>query len=398
MIVTAQFEYGAISIDSNILYSLGYKFDSGMLDQLKQFKNKHILIIQPRIIHNEMVKHVSEPFEKLHREIDKLCRESIRKLKTDENNSVQAASQLKGDLDPIALAEKIIFDFYREINGEVLETKDYLDVDELIELYFLNQPPFENNKEKKNEFPDAIALLCLDSWASEKGFKVVAVSNDKGWKLFSEGVANVEVVDDLQSALAIFQPHQRAMEIIESLLGNDFLDDGKRLFSDIKVRVADYVSDATDLTLDASSSYMFDYDDVQVEFDDVKILQKFGKTDPIDLIRIEDDEITLSISVEVQCTIKADFSFYVEDSMDRDEILIGRSMQATSESFNTLLLVTLSGDFTKSLDEIKLEHVEMQNNIDSVDFGSVEPELEPDYDEKYDYYCPSDIIDGQQTE
>ncbi|HCR1970355.1 TPA: DUF4935 domain-containing protein, partial [Enterobacter hormaechei subsp. xiangfangensis] len=386
------------SIDSNILYSLGYKFDSGMLDQLKQFKNKHILIIQPRIIHNEMVKHVSEPFEKLHREIDKLCRESIRKLKTDENNSVQAASQLKGDLDPIALAEKIIFDFYREINGEVLETKDYLDVDELIELYFLNQPPFENNKEKKNEFPDAIALLCLDSWASEKGFKVVAVSNDKGWKLFSEGVANVEVVDDLQSALAIFQPHQRAMEIIESLLGNDFLDDGKRLFSDIKVRVADYVSDATDLTLDASSSYMFDYDDVQVEFDDVKILQKFGKTDPIDLIRIEDDEITLSISVEVQCTIKADFSFYVEDSMDRDEILIGRSMQATSESFNTLLLVTLSGDFTKSLDEIKLEHVEMQNNIDSVDFGSVEPELEPDYDEKYDYYCPSDIIDGQQTE
>ncbi|MEA3928288.1 PIN domain-containing protein, partial [Enterobacter hormaechei] len=384
--------------DSNILYSLGYKFDSGMLDQLKQFKNKHILIIQPRIIHNEMVKHVSEPFEKLHREIDKLCRESIRKLKTDENNSVQAASQLKGDLDPIALAEKIIFDFYREINGEVLETKDYLDVDELIELYFLNQPPFENNKEKKNEFPDAIALLCLDSWASEKGFKVVAVSNDKGWKLFSEGVANVEVVDDLQSALAIFQPHQRAMEIIESLLGNDFLDDGKRLFSDIKVRVADYVSDATDLTLDASSSYMFDYDDVQVEFDDVKILQKFGKTDPIDLIRIEDDEITLSISVEVQCTIKADFSFYVEDSMDRDEILIGRSMQATSESFNTLLLVTLSGDFTKSLDEIKLEHVEMQNNIDSVDFGSVEPELEPDYDEKYDYYCPSDIIDGQQTE
>ncbi|MEA3966089.1 PIN domain-containing protein, partial [Enterobacter hormaechei] len=380
------------------LYSLGYKFDSGMLDQLKQFKNKHILIIQPRIIHNEMVKHVSEPFEKLHREIDKLCRESIRKLKTDENNSVQAASQLKGDLDPIALAEKIIFDFYREINGEVLETKDYLDVDELIELYFLNQPPFENNKEKKNEFPDAIALLCLDSWASEKGFKVVAVSNDKGWKLFSEGVANVEVVDDLQSALAIFQPHQRAMEIIESLLGNDFLDDGKRLFSDIKVRVADYVSDATDLTLDASSSYMFDYDDVQVEFDDVKILQKFGKTDPIDLIRIEDDEITLSISVEVQCTIKADFSFYVEDSMDRDEILIGRSMQATSESFNTLLLVTLSGDFTKSLDEIKLEHVEMQNNIDSVDFGSVEPELEPDYDEKYDYYCPSDIIDGQQTE
>ncbi|MEA5190830.1 PIN domain-containing protein [Enterobacter hormaechei] len=396
--MTAQFEYGAISIDSNILYSLGYKFDSGMLDQLKQFKNKHILIIQPRIIHNEMVKHVSEPFEKLHREIDKLCRESIRKLKTDENNSVQAASQLKGDLDPIALAEKIIFDFYREINGEVLETKDYLDVDELIELYFLNQPPFENNKEKKNEFPDAIALLCLDSWASEKGFKVVAVSNDKGWKLFSEGVANVEVVDDLQSAMAIFQPHQRAMEIIESLLGNDFLDDGKRLFSDIKVRVADYVSDATDLTLDASSSYMFDYDDVQVEFDDVKILQKFGKTDPIDLIRIEDDEITLSISVEVQCTIKADFSFYVEDSMDRDEILIGRSMQATSESFNTLLLVTLSGDFTKSLDEIKLEHVEMQNNIDSVDFGSVEPELEPDYDEKYDYYCPSDIIDGQQTE
>jgi hypothetical protein len=396
--VAAQLEYGAISIDSNIMHSLGYKFDSGMLDQLKQFKNKHVVIIQPRIIHNEMVKHVSEPFDKLHNEIDRIRKDSIRKLKIENEIAIQAASTLKGELDAVQLAEKIIGEFYEEINGQVLDTKDYLDSDELVELYFQNEPPFENNKEKKYEFPDAIALLCLDSWANKQDFKVVAVSNDKGWKAFSEGSSNVEVVDDLQSALAIFQPHQLALQIIESLLGNDFLDEGKRLFTEIKDAVQDSVSDATDLAIEASSAFMFDYDDVAVAFDDMKILQKFGKSEPIDLIRIDEGEITLSINVEVHCSVDANFNYYVEDSMDRDEVNIGNSSERTAEVFNTLLLVTLSGDFTKSLDEIELVAVEMQSNIDSADFGEIQPYFEPDFDDKYDYYSPSDISSGQETE
>lgn len=393
-----QLEYGAISIDSNVMYSLGYRFDAGMLEQLKQFKNKHVIIIQPRIIHNEMVKHVSEPFVKLHNDIERIKKESVRKLKRDENLAVKAAEALKGELSPTEFAEKIINEFYNEVNGDVLDADKYVKVDDLVDLYFHCEPPFENNKEKKNEFPDAIALLSLDSWAVEQEFKVVAVSEDKGWAKFAEGASNIEVVNDLQTALAKFQPHQRAIQIIESLLGNDFLDEGQRIFTEIKDIVAGSVSEATDLTVEASSAFMFDYDDVSVEFEDMKILQKFGKSEPIDLIRIDEDEITLSINVEIQCAVDANFNYYVEDSMDRDEIHIGSSSERVAENFNTLLLVTLSGDFTKSLDEIELVGVEMQSNVDTVDFGNIEPYFEPEFDEKYDYYSPSDIIAGQETE
>lgn len=394
----AQLEYGAISIDSNIMYSLGYKFDAGMLEQLKQFKNKHVVVIQPRIIHNEMVKHVSEPFEKLHNEIEKIRKESVRKLKIDDALAIQAAQTLKGELDAMDLAEKLISSFYQEVNGKVLETHDFLDVNELVDLYFHSEPPFENNKEKKSEFPDAIALLCLDAWAAKQNFKVVAVSNDKGWSAFADTASNVEVVDDLQSALAIFQPHQRAMEIIESLLGNDFLDEGERLFSEIKKSVSSTVSDSYDLTIEASSALMFEYDDVSVEFDDMRILQKLGKTEPIDLIRIEDDEITLSINVEIQCSVTANFSFYIEDSLDRDMVSLGNSSETTSETFNTVLLVSLSGDFSESLDNIELINVEMQGTIDSADFGDIEPYYEPDIDEGFDYYERPDSGDSKEHE
>ncbi|MGG8078606.1 PIN domain-containing protein [Klebsiella aerogenes] len=396
--MAAQLEYGAISIDSNIMHSLGYKFDAGVLDQLKQFKNKHVVVVQPRIIHNEMVRHLSEPFDKLHAEIDKVRKESVRKLKVTEKIALAAAEQLKGELNSIELAEKIISDFYEDVNGIILDTKEYLDADELINLYFHTEPPFENNKDKKNEFPDAIALLCLDAWAHNQNFKVVAVSNDKGWKNFSEGAANIEVVDDLPSALTIFQPHQRAIEIIDSLLGNEFLDEGKRLFIEIREWVAGLVTDDVNLTVEASSSFMFDYDDITVEFGDMKILQKQGKNDPVDLIRIDENVIVLSINVEVQCYVEANFNYFITDSLDKDDVMIGASTEKASENFNTLLLVTLAGDFAKSVDDIELVEVQMQNNIDSVDFGSVQPYFEPEPDDQFDYYAPVDNVPGEADE
>lgn len=384
-----QLEYGAISIDSNIMHSLGYRFDAGMLDQLKQFKNKHVIIIQPRIIHNEMVKHVSEPFVKLHNDIEKIKKESVRKLKRDEILVEKAAETLKGELSPTEFAEKIINEFYNEVNGNILDADKYVEIDDLVDLYFHCEPPFENNKEKKNEFPDAIALLSLDSWAVEQEFKVVAVSEDKGWAKFAEGASNIEVVNDLQTALAKFQPHQRAMQIIESLLGNDFLDEGERIYAEIKSLVADNVSDTYDLSIDASSAFMFEYDDVSVEFLDMKILQKSSKSEPIDLIRVEDNEITISFNVEIHCNIHAAFSFYVEDSFDHDMVSLGSTTETTSEYFNTLLLVKLTGDFSESLDDVELLSVEMQTSISSADFGNIEPYYEPEGEDDFDYYTPA---------
>ncbi|HGK4308899.1 TPA: PIN domain-containing protein [Klebsiella pneumoniae] len=386
----AQLEYGAISIDSNIMHSLGYRFDAGMLKQLKQFKNKHVVIIQPRIIHNEMIKHVSEPFVKLHGEIEKIQKDAIRKLNITEDIAMQAANNLKGELSPKKLAENIIESFYSEVNGKVLDAENYVTIDDLVDLYFICEPPFENNKDKKNEFPDAIALLTLDSWAAEQKFKVVAVSEDRGWKNFAKGSANLEVVDDLQTALAIFQPHQRAIEIIESLLGNDFLDEGKSIYAEIKDRVSEQVSDIYYLNIDASSAFMFDYDDISVEFNDMKILKKTSKAEPIDIVRIDENEITLSINVEITCSVEANFSFYVEDSIDRDMVSLGYSNEKTDESFNTVLLVKITGDFSGTLDDIELLSVEMQSNLTSASFGSVAPYYRPEEEDEYDYYIPND--------
>ena len=69
-------------------------------------------------------------------------------------------------------------------------------------------------KDKKAEFPDAIALISLEKWALEQGVSVVAVSNDVGWEKFSEKTNVIKVVQKLSDAIALFQPHNQVDKII----------------------------------------------------------------------------------------------------------------------------------------------------------------------------------------
>lgn len=53
-----ELDFGALSIDNDILKSEGYKFDEGMLAQLHQFKSSPVAVIISDIIHNEAVAHI----------------------------------------------------------------------------------------------------------------------------------------------------------------------------------------------------------------------------------------------------------------------------------------------------------------------------------------------------
>lgn len=44
---------------------------------------------------------------------------------------------------------------------------DRADMERLVNSYFKPLPPFESSGDKKNEFPNAIALLSLEKWAEE---------------------------------------------------------------------------------------------------------------------------------------------------------------------------------------------------------------------------------------
>ena len=89
-------------------------------------------------------------------------------------------------------------------------------------MYFLHCAPFKESGNKKNEFPDAIALLSLQSWAEENNDNLLAVSIDNDWKNFVQGKDNIKVIDDLAKAMDIL--NKQTDEALDSIIYEIELD------------------------------------------------------------------------------------------------------------------------------------------------------------------------------
>jgi hypothetical protein len=78
-------------------------------------------------------------------------------------------------------AQRRLDQFYESCDATVLPV-DSVTSREVLERYFNQEPPFAATGDKKQEFPDAYALMSVEKWAEENDFKVLVVSHDKGWK------------------------------------------------------------------------------------------------------------------------------------------------------------------------------------------------------------------------
>jgi hypothetical protein len=74
-------DFGAISIDNNVLKATGYNFDRGLLKELEQFRTSAVRVIQTDVIHNEAVKHIGMEITKAKNSISKaleVCKKTTR--------------------------------------------------------------------------------------------------------------------------------------------------------------------------------------------------------------------------------------------------------------------------------------------------------------------------------
>jgi len=59
--------------------------------------------------------------------------------------------------------------------------------------------------DRRNSFPDAVALLALEAWAVKNEKSVIAVSRDADWKRYCVDSHHLYFIDDLAQALSAFQ-------------------------------------------------------------------------------------------------------------------------------------------------------------------------------------------------
>ena len=374
-------DYAALSIDSNILRGQRYNFDGGILKQLEQFGGSIIPIIQPDVVHREGIKHLTA-------EIDqnlKSARSSLKALSkyipsaipsdilSEKLNSTTTASQLATDRFEI---------FYSKINGQVIPASR-VNIDELMDLYFDTLPPFENKAEKKSEFPDAIALLSLECWASENDKTMVVVSKDKGWHAYAKSSRWLHVVSELPHALSLFQPHTKITKIIERLRKDGTLENSGPLYEKIMSALANATANM-EPEIQASSFLHYEYDNIQLEYTGHQ-LALASDTDEllVNIVSIEDNSAVIGVKALVAVNATATFNFSQYDSIDKDYVSLGGVEASIETTYETDVLIYFGGDWTDHERNVTHEEIEVIGELDVLDFGAIAPDYSSDRDEEY---------------
>ncbi|MDD2136721.1 PIN domain-containing protein [Pseudomonas kurunegalensis] len=374
-------DFAALSIDSSILRGQRYNFDGGILKQLEQFDGSIIPIIQPDVVHREGLKHLTA-------EIDQNLRSARSSLKALSKYIPSAATSdhLSEKLSSTVVASQMATErfqsFYSNINAQVISASK-VNVNELMDRYFNTLPPFENKAEKKSEFPDAIALLSLECWASENDKVMVVVSKDKGWHSYAKDSQWLHVVSELPHALSLFQPHTKITKIIERLRKEGTLENSGPLYEKIIIALSNATANM-EPEVKANSFHHYEYDDLQLEYVDHQ-LALASDTDEllINIVSIEDNSAVIGIKALVTVHATASFNFSQYDSIDKDYVSLGGVETSIETTYETDVLIYLGGDWTDYERSVTDEEIEVIGELELLDFGEVSPDYSSDRDEEH---------------
>jgi len=367
-----ELDYGAITIDNAALKGEGYRFSEGILVQMCQFKDSPVEVIQTDIVHKEAIKHIGQEILKTRTSIEQALRSANKQLKISSADIDKAKDLLSVEGSEHDVAESRLIKYYDFIGAEIIHSEDHVDLPLLMKRYFDTEAPFETGKDKKHEFPDAIALLSIEGWAKKNNINVIAVSEDNGWKRYAENSKRITLVSSISEALEKFQPHNKVTAVIEKLREDSLLDKGNHVLDDIKQAIKVSVL-RSDFWVKAISDLRFTFDTgyatyISHEFDsDKEGLVK------IRVIRIDDASIVLRVGATVIAEAECDFEFSDRNSKDNVYYGMGDNIYRTTETYHTDILLTLSGDFSQGLNDVSVTNIEVLEDLATVSFGEIEP-------------------------
>ncbi len=362
---------GLITVDTNIYHRYGYDLEAGSLLALGQFAKSPITFVTPDIIMGEIKAHMINNSISATNALRTALRD-FRKARRPEQKVLDQAGALLGIGDDLTADIEDRWAEFVEMTGvEVLAAKDLLNGDALVRTYLSTAPPFESKEDKKNEFPDAIALLELEARSEKDNKHVLAISKDGGWRAFAATSKWLIVREDLPTALEFF--HRADSYVVGRAVS--MFDDSERflLAYEIESALSQFVDNLNpDISADSYLFYDVDFMGASYEGRD-----SVAEGD-VKIIASDDTSVTLAFDMKLKVAIAAEFSFSVHDSIDHDYVPIGTSEETRSVPINAHLVLQVGRESGPEDGPIVLK-VESPRFV-PVDFGTVEPDLRPDDD------------------
>lgn len=363
----------AVSIDTAVFDAKQKTFQNAVLRRLDQFHQRDIRIVIADVIAEEMKAHLRDDALETQRALKKALRAQTNRWRREKPEGEETALLIDADATSFAEAE---FDaFIALVNGEVIPVSETPDaVQQVFSRYFSEAPPFGSADKRKNEFPDAFALCRLEAFAAEHGKTMICVAPDKGWVEFAAQSDHLVCVGRLEDALALF--HAADQHLADAIVerwrqseGGEFIEKVSHAF--------EYRLDDLDFDVEGHADVSFEAEPLSAALQYVSP-QSIGQPT---VIAVDGETVTFTVRVEALVGFEASFSFFVTDSIDKDEVSLGSEEAYVEKSLPFDLTITAD----RSLGDGPVFHeVEVSKKRFEVDFGYVEafPNEDPTH-EKY---------------
>lgn len=322
----------AVTFDTQAFDRNGRTFRTGLLAQLAQIKKSSIQLIVTELVRDEAEKHIIEMHSARQKRVDEAFSLVTQHLSDDLVDEMCEELQARPTPEQIAFHE--INDFFLATNAE-LAFYDEISTSNLFELYFKNKPPFHKNNDKKNEFPDAVALLSLEAYAENSG--VLVVSSDKDWIEFCNSSENkrLHCIPDLATALLLINSIETNVKEIasqRSLQFQEFNDSGG-----LKGAISDNLIEklSRELHFTARTNYFYSARCSKIKISSITRGEDktFGK------IRDDLSKTIWVLGLDVLCHISIDVDF-----SDDNEIYIGCNSYCHFLSIPTISIIKMAGE------------------------------------------------------
>lgn len=366
-------DYAAITIDTSIFDEKGLKLESGILKTLEQFKGKPSHLVLSQIVVREVHSHLKKKSREAREKANKAIRESTASLSVTEESAALATEALIPKVDDSEVAKRRIESFINKTGAEIVPATGRVELDHLIKRYFDSEPPFAESGKKKNEFPDAIALLSLESWAKEHNKKILAVAKDDDWKRFGDQSDRIDVIEDLAEAIAQFQPPSVAIQFCSKLAATLLKGKPEEIHELLSMYLAGAVEDL-DLQAEGNSPFFYEPEYIEVVLKDFDFVTDEEGNALLQPVQGQDGILVVEAKLHVTAMASTTFSLSVRDSIDKDYVTIGDSSVAEEIDFESEVLLTFEGNFAENAEDVELTGFELLSYPSDVDFGSIEPD------------------------
>lgn len=167
----------AIFLDTNVFEAANFEFSDNSLEKLIAFSHKYSLPIYiDEMVYGEVLKRIEHK-----------TNEWVEGLKNEKLTIISRTfPYIPANKDAIrsGMFERLNTLFMSKTSdGTILTIPSDYDPSELIYLYHAGLPPF-NVDNKKNEFPDAIAMMNARNFATRNSKNILVISGDNGVKEF----------------------------------------------------------------------------------------------------------------------------------------------------------------------------------------------------------------------